>query len=76
MAQSMTKNSLGNAIVILLLCRKAGLEDFTNERMVQPSMTLDAAWIADHPKNAAQAQVDRDAKERPVDCARPSVPLA
>lgn len=37
MAQSQTKKSLGHASIILLLCRKAGVLEFTNGRIVNPT---------------------------------------
>lgn len=43
MAQSMTKKSLGHAYVILLLCKKVGVVDFIDGRMVHPTRALNAA---------------------------------
>ncbi|KAI5443179.1 hypothetical protein KIW84_012009 [Lathyrus oleraceus] len=45
MDQSIPKTYLGHAFVILLLCRKVGVEDFTDGRILNSTRALDAAWI-------------------------------
>lgn len=66
MAQSTTKKSLGNASMILLLCKKAGVEDFIDGCMMRPAQELDVAWIAYLPKKVANAQSALETEERPV----------
>lgn len=56
MAQSATKKSLGYASVILLLCRKVGMEKFTYGRIMNPIQTLDARWIPKHLKRVTRAE--------------------
>lgn len=52
MAQITTKNSLGHDFVILLLCRKAGVDELTNGCITNLTRALDAAWIFHHPMRA------------------------
>lgn len=64
MAQSTKKKSLGHASMILMLCKKAGVEDFIDGCMVHPARELDFTWIADHPRKATHAQSAPKTEER------------
>lgn len=74
MAQSTMKKYLGHASMILMLCRKALVEDFTKGRMVHLARALDVAWISDYSGREAQAQSVLGTEERPIEAGRPSIP--
>lgn len=74
MAQSTMKKSMGNASVILLLCRKAGVEEFIDGHIVHPTRELDAAWIVDHPMRVTHVKVVLETEEHPTELVRLSIP--
>lgn len=74
MAQSTMKKSMGNASVILLLCRKARVEEFIDGHIVHPTWELDAAWIADHPMRVTHVKVVPETEEHPTELVRLSIP--
>lgn len=74
MAHSTMKKYLGHASVILLLWRKALVEDFTKGRMVHHACALDVAWITNYPRSATQAQSVPGTEERPIKAGRSSIP--
>ncbi|KAI5428839.1 hypothetical protein KIW84_033730 [Lathyrus oleraceus] len=51
-----TKKSLGHAIVILLLCSKAEVENLGGSKMVNPTRCLDPFWL----KENIVARVDQN----------------
>lgn len=53
MAQSRTKKSLRYVTVILLLCRKAGVPEFTRGHIVNLTRPLDVGWIVEHIRSKA-----------------------
>lgn len=67
MAQSMTKKSLGHAYVIILLCMKAWVENFTYGLIVNLAQALDVAWIDDHPTRASQVEFALETDECPIE---------
>lgn len=73
MTQSMTKKSLGHAYVIILLCMKAWVENFTYGLIVNLAQALDVAWIDDHPGRASQVKVSLETYECPIETLRPNI---
>lgn len=74
MAQSTMKKYYGHAPVILLLCMKALVKDFTKGCMVHSARALDVSWITDYPRRAAHAQSVPGTEERPIEAGRLSIP--
>lgn len=66
-AQSRTKKSLGHASVIILLCRKAGVPDFTNGRIMNLKRPLGVGWIEEHPRRKALVEDGTMTQKRPTD---------
>ena len=74
MTQNTTKKSLKHAYVILLLCRKVRVKEFTDGRIVNMMQALDAGWIVEHPRRATQAKEVPDTEERPTETSGPRRP--
>lgn len=70
----MTKNSLGHAFVILSLCMKTGVDEFIDGLIVNPTQSLNVAWITQHPRKAAHAKQVLETQERPTQTAKCSIP--
>ncbi|KAI5421575.1 hypothetical protein KIW84_045118 [Lathyrus oleraceus] len=59
------KKSLGHATVIYLLCKKAGVPDFSNSLMLRPAAPLNAHWmkertVTDDPPRPLRRPRDRE----------------
>lgn len=68
----MTKKYLGYSIVILLLCRKAGVPKFTDGCVVNLTRPLDAGWIVEHPMMTTPAAEALEIEEHPEEPTGPS----
>lgn len=74
MIQSTTKKSLGHATIILLLCRKEGVLEFTDGRITNLERPLDAGWITENPRKTTPVTEAPETEERPEESTGPRRP--
>lgn len=67
-------DEMGHASMILLLCRKSRVDEFTDGSIVNQEWALDVAWIIDHPMREAQEEEVLETEERPSDIFGPNIP--
>lgn len=70
----MTNKSRGHAYVILFLCKKSGVKEFTYGRIMNSTWTLDDVWIIDHPERARRTEEVPATKENPAETIGPIIP--
>lgn len=66
-AQSATKKSLGHTIIILLLCKKSSVSEFTDGRIMNPIQALDDGGIVEHPMRTSLDVEALETKENPTE---------
>lgn len=67
MSQTQAKKYLGHAYAILLLCRKTGVPEFTDGRIVNPTWPLDIGYIKEHHRRKALVEEGAGTQECPIE---------